>query len=164
MNLDILKQGEWYFHDLRVYYEDTDFSGVVYHSNYLKFAERGRTECLRSLDVHHSELAKLDPALAFVIADMSMVFHSPARIDEHIRVATRFTKIGAARLMAQQLILQMTEPKAPTVSDLNVDKDYRLLWSCELSAACVDFSGKPRRMPKDLIGDLQQHAAAQNVV
>lgn len=162
MDLKLLEQGEWYFHDLRVYYEDTDFSGVVYHSNYLKFAERGRTECLRRLNIHHSELAKLDPPLAFVVADMAMIFHAPARIDDHIRVATRFTKIGAARLLAQQLILQMILPKGVEAPRTGADIEYRLLWSCDMSAACVDFTGKPRRMPKALIGDLQKHALAQN--
>ena len=127
------------FHDkihrleLRVYYEDTDFSGVVYHVNYLKFAERGRSGFLRLAGVVHSDLLAQTPPLAFVVRAMKIDFVAPARIDDVLEVDTIFTTARGPRLTAVQTIRCAR----------------RLLWSAEIDAACIDLDGKPRRMPAD---------------
>src|SRR5690606_25476414 len=74
---------------VRVYYEDTDFSGNVYHAAYLKFFERGRTEFLREMGVHHSELAR--QGLAFAVRSMQIEFEAAAHIDDELLVETRVT-------------------------------------------------------------------------
>src|SRR5262245_15194040 len=71
---------------IRVYFEDTDFGGVVYHANYLKFCERGRSDYLRLLGIHHHRLE----GLSFVVRHMVCDFLKPARIDELLTVETRF--------------------------------------------------------------------------
>ena len=86
--------------NVRVYYEDTDFSGVVYHANYLKFAERGRSSFLRLAGVIHSDLLTHEPPLAFVVRGMNIEFVAPARIDDVLVVETIFT---AARARADRL-------------------------------------------------------------
>ena len=67
---------------VRVYYEDTDFTGIVYHANYLKFAERGRTNFLRLLDINHSMLIESDDPLYFVVYKMVSRFLGTAKIDD----------------------------------------------------------------------------------
>ncbi|RUT34657.1 tol-pal system-associated acyl-CoA thioesterase [Arsenicitalea aurantiaca] len=81
---------------VRVYFEDTDFSGNVYHAAYLKFCERGRTEWLRSLGMHHSELLKT--GIVFAVRAMTIDFLAPARIDDRLEIATRLETLGGARI------------------------------------------------------------------
>ena len=89
---------------IRVYYEDTDFSGLVYHTNYLKFMERGRTELLRSLSFTQSDLYDESGALAFVVKSMSLDFVRPARMDDLITVVTRSIEMrGASWRLAQEV-------------------------------------------------------------
>src|SRR5438270_9264259 len=77
-------------HVIRVYYEDTDFSGSVYHAPYLRFLERGRTELLRSLDIHQAAMLaeKADRAFGFVVRAMKIDFLKPARMDDVIAIDT----------------------------------------------------------------------------
>lgn len=87
---------------VRIYYEDTDFSGNVYHAAYLKFFERARTEWLRALGVHHSVLA-LD-GLAFAVRHMEIDFFKSAHIDDELVVTTELDSIGGARVVLDQAI------------------------------------------------------------
>lgn len=87
---------------VRIYYEDTDFSGFVYHAAYLKFFERGRTEFLRSLGIHHAELAQ--EGLAFAVRRMEIDFRQPASIDDALTVVTRVASASGARLTLEQVI------------------------------------------------------------
>ena len=87
---------------IRVYYEDTDFSGNVYHAAYLHFFERGRTEFLRSIGVHHSELAK--DGIAFAVRSMTIEFEAGAHIDDELEVETRVESVSGARLRLDQTI------------------------------------------------------------
>ena len=88
--------------EVRVYYEDTDFSGAVYHAAYLHFFERGRTEFLRDLGVHHSELAKI--GLAFAVRSMSIEFERAAHIDDLLTVTTTVDAASGARMQLSQVI------------------------------------------------------------
>ena len=87
---------------VRIYYEDTDFSGNVYHAAYLKFFERGRTEFLRDLGIHHFELAK--DGIAFAVRAMNIQFLGAAHIDDLLSVGTRVEAISGARLTLAQTI------------------------------------------------------------
>jgi acyl-CoA thioester hydrolase len=87
---------------VRVYYEDTDFSGNVYHAAYLHFFERGRTEFLRDIGVHHSQLAK--EGIAFAVRSMQIEFEAAAHIDDELEVTTRVESLSGARLHLDQQI------------------------------------------------------------
>ena len=87
---------------VRVYYEDTDFSGNVYHAAYLHFFERGRTEFLRDIGVHHSELVK--DGIAFAVRSMSIDFAAAAHIYDLLQVTTEVSSVTAARLTLRQTI------------------------------------------------------------
>lgn len=121
-------------------YEDTDFSGFVYHANYLKFAERGRSNFLRLAGVEHSALLEMDPPLAFVVGRMEMDFVAPARIDDCLLVETVFTQFRGARLVAEQSITRVA--------------DGQSIWQAHVLAACVDLGGRAKRMPKAMLNDL----------
>lgn len=120
---------------VRVYYEDTDFSGVVYHARYLHFFERGRTEALRALGVSHAELLSREEPLAFAVRKMTTHWISPARIDDLLDVSTRFREVKGARMMIDQEIRRGAAPIA----------------SAEVEAACMNLAGKPRRLPAALV-------------
>lgn len=126
-----------HFHELRVYYEDTDFSGLVYHASYLRFLERGRTEWLRALGVNQSDTHATE-ALAFVVRQMHIDFIKPAKMDDILRVETRLSLLGGASLTLHQRILrQETE-----------------LLTAEVKIAVVQ-NGVPKRLPLALRQTLQ---------
>ena len=87
---------------VRVYYEDTDFSGAVYHAAYLHFFERGRTEFLRAEGIHHSELAS--EGIAFAVRSMEIDFPRAAHIDDLLVVDTAVVEVSGARLTLDQSI------------------------------------------------------------
>jgi len=89
--------------DLRIYYEDTDFSGFVYHARYLHFFERGRTEALRDLGIDQRILFEADDGpFAFVVRHMTIDFRSPARMDDLVEVETSIARIAGASLVMDQ--------------------------------------------------------------
>jgi acyl-CoA thioester hydrolase len=97
---------------VRVYYEDTDFSGVVYHASYLRFLERGRTEFLRALGIGHRTIfAGADGEnLHFVVRAMSIQFIRPAHMDDSLWVETSIEALGGASIEMRQAILRDAEP------------------------------------------------------
>ncbi len=84
---------------VRVYYEDTDAAGIVYYANYLKFAERGRTELMRSLGIDHTR-TYADTGIVFTVRRLSVDYRLPGRLDDALTVETRITEIGAATLQS----------------------------------------------------------------
>ena len=112
---------------VRVYYEDTDFSGAVYHANYLKFCERGRSDCLRLLGIHHHEMHwhETEGRMGFVVRRMVCEFLKPARIDDLLEVHTRFRDMAGARMELRQEVVRQDE----------------LLFAAEVTVALVDASG-----------------------
>ena len=134
-------EGKVHVLPVRVYYEDTDFSGLVYHANYLKFCERGRSDCLRLLGVHHHELQRQQAgALGFVVRRMVCDFISPARIDEVLEVESRFVALSGARMEIAQA----------------VTRDGETLFQAVVTAALVDGQGRPRRFPEPVIAALSR--------
>ena len=113
----------------RVYFEDTDFSGLVYHARYLHFFERGRSDYLRLLGVHHNQLAT--DGLVFAVKTMMLDFKKPARIDDILTIATEPEAVGGARIRLQQTIR----------------RDETVLVTAGVEVALIDAAGKPRRLP-----------------
>ena len=96
---------------LRVYYEDTDAAGIVYHANYLKFMERGRTEWLRELGFEQSILVQLHEVV-FVVVNLNLHFKNPARLDQELVVRTSLNRLGAASIeLKQTLVTEDSEIK-----------------------------------------------------
>ena len=118
---------------IRVYYEDTDSGGIVYHSNYLKYAERARTEWLRDLGVQQRRWRE-ETGLGFAVTRCEVDFRRPARLDDLLDVDTRIIEIGGASLVAEQVIRREDDEVA------------RL----RLVVACIDKDGRPARLPQNL--------------
>ena len=95
---------------LRVYYEDTDSAGVVYHANYLRFAERARTEALREAGVAHAEMAALH-GLIFMVRRIKLDYLAPARLDDCLFVVTRPVALRAASVELCQSIFRSGEDR-----------------------------------------------------
>lgn len=95
--------------DIRVYYEDTDFSGFVYHAGYLRFLERGRTELLRALGVTQSTLHREEAGLVFVVARLTIDYLRPARMDDEIVVATSVVMARGPLVRMRQKVLRGEE-------------------------------------------------------
>ncbi len=93
---------------MRVYYEDTDAGGVVYHANYLRFCERGRTEMLRAIGIELGRLQAEDN-LVFVVHKGEISWHRPARLDDALTVETALTKMGRAKLSLRQVVRRERE-------------------------------------------------------
>jgi acyl-CoA thioester hydrolase len=123
--------------DIRVYYEDTDFSGNVYHSAYLHFLERGRTEFLRSIGVHHSELMR--EGIAFAVRSMSIEFDAAAHIDDVLTVETRVEQITPARLGLDQRIVRAGE----------------VITRAKVLVVAINAAGRPARMPRPILAGLR---------
>ena len=123
---------QFWQHNIRVYYEDTDFSGLVYHASYLRFLERGRTEVLRTFGIVQSQ-AHDGEALAFVVRHMVLDFIRPARMDDLIEVKTQISAVSGASLVMQQSIW----------------RDGACLLTAEVKIAVVR-GGKATRLPAEL--------------
>jgi acyl-CoA thioester hydrolase len=116
-----------------VYYEDTDAAGMVYHANYLKFAERGRSEMLRSLGFPHRKLGK-EEGVGFAVRRCVIEYLAPARLEDALIVDTTLTGVGAATLQVRQRISRGSE----------------LLADLDILVACIGRDGRPRRLPSAL--------------
>lgn len=103
-------QGGVHRYRLRVYFEDTDAGGIVYHARFLGFAERGRTELLRDLGVPHAELVR-DHNLIFVVRRVELDYSRPARLDDAIVVATEPVAMGGATVTLRQTFWREGEDK-----------------------------------------------------
>jgi acyl-CoA thioester hydrolase len=118
--------------EVRVYYEDTDFSGNVYHAAYLKFMERARTEFLRARGVHHFELAR--GGIAFAVRAMTIEFEAPAHIDDQLTVLTSPLAATGARLSLAQ----------------EVFRGHQRLVEARLVVVAITAAGRPARLPASI--------------
>jgi acyl-CoA thioester hydrolase len=116
----------------RVYFEDTDFSGRVYHARYLHFLERGRSDFLRLLGIHHRELA--EEGLGFAVTRVEIEFLLPAAIDDVVTVRTSAKEIGGARIGLRQEIFR---------------GDERLV-AASVTVALIGPKGRALRLPPDI--------------
>lgn len=116
----------------RVYFEDTDFSGRVYHARYLHFMERGRSDYLRLIGIHHRELAR--DGMAFAVRHMAIDFFEPAEIDDVLTVHTRRSVVSGARI----------------VLDQKVSRNETCLAAAKVTVALVGPAGRPLRLPAEI--------------
>lgn len=121
--------------DVRVYYEDTDFSGLVYHASHLRFMERGRTELLRSLGLHQRALLEgaAGARLFFVVRAMDIDFKRPALMDDLLTVESAVVDIGAAAVTLDQRVKRAGET----------------LVEARVKVACVE-NGRAKRLPPEV--------------
>ena len=127
-------------HPIRVYYEDTDFSGVVYHASYLRFMERGRTEFLRALGVAQGP-AQASDAPGFAVRAMAIEFLKPARMDDVLEIETCVTEVAGASIQMRQHVLRGAD----------------VLVAASVRVACVR-AGRAVRLPAGLHAKLLQIA------
>jgi acyl-CoA thioester hydrolase len=127
---------------VRVYYEDTDFSGIVYHANYLRFMERGRTNYLRLLGADHravfEQALEEAPGFAFVVRSMQIEFLKPARMDDVLDVVTVCEEVKGASMTLHQRILRKDELRT---DELLTEAHVRVAFVC---------GGRARPIPKAL--------------
>lgn len=95
--------------NFRVYYEDTDAMNVVYHGNYLRFAERGRTELLREAGFTHGELMAKE-GIAFAVVSMQIEYKAPARLDDLLALTSKITRVGNASMDMEQILTRDGQP------------------------------------------------------
>lgn len=142
-------EGLCYWLSSRVYYEDTDASGIVYHANYLRFLERARTEWLRAIDVHQDELRD-ECGVVFVITGMQIDYRRPAKFNDALMVSAVMKSYSKARMEFVQGVYRDEDANA-TVGELLVPATAQ--------AACIRVdNGRPTRFPALL---LERLAAAQ---
>ncbi|WP_339933395.1 YbgC/FadM family acyl-CoA thioesterase [uncultured Brevundimonas sp.] len=120
---------------VRVYYEDTDFTGLVYHANYVRYLERGRSDCLRLMGIGHADLLDGDQPMAFVVSTLELKFLKPARIDNALVVRTTYQAIKGPRLLIAQA----------------VERGGDVLCRAEVVAVCIHLDGRPCRPTRALV-------------
>ena len=124
---------------VRVYYEDTDFSGIVYHANYLRYFERGRSDFLRVAGIHHNELAAAADPTAFAVNKMELEFLRSARIDDALLVKTAFETMRGPRIFISQTI----------------EKAGEILVSAKVQVCCINLTGRAKKPPAMLLERLK---------
>jgi len=127
-------EGKTHILPLRVYYEDTDLSGVIYHANYLRYMERGRTEFFRSVGISKIEGLNAEEPTAWALRHAEIQFLRPGRMDDSLFVHTQLTGLSGARLLARQ----------------QTYADDQLLTDGRVEACIITLTGKPRRIPQDI--------------
>lgn len=116
---------------IRVYYEDTDAGGIVYHASYLRFAERGRTEMLRAGGFEHADLFK-EQGVAFAVVSLAINYKSPAKLDELLVVKSHISRLGGASMDMEQ----------------GVYRGGDLICEIKVTLVCIDKSLKAVRLPQ----------------
>ena len=130
---------------ISVYYEDTDLSGVVYHANYLRYMERGRTEFFRCAGISKMAGLEEDEPTAWTIRRIAVDYHRPARLDDAITVRSTLTAVSGARILAIQRVM---------CAGL-------LLVEGRIEACITTLTGKPRRLPKNVLETLAPYVTTQ---
>ncbi|MBU4436544.1 MAG: YbgC/FadM family acyl-CoA thioesterase [Alphaproteobacteria bacterium] len=121
---------------VRIYYEDTDFSGIVYHANYLRYFERGRSDFFRLIGISHTALAQADTA--FAIIRMELDFKRSARIDDALVVRTTYDSIKGPRLFVSQ----------------RITRGDALICQSAGVAVCITLDGRPRKPTAEMIAQM----------
>lgn len=128
---------------VRVYYEDTDFTGVVYHANYLRYFERGRSDFVRMIGISHQALLTLDPPTAFSALKIALEFLRAARVDDALLVKTTFDTVEGARLLISQSLWRGEEAIA----------------RAQVVVCCISLTGRAKRPPALLLQALDPYLA-----
>ena len=136
-------EGRAHFLPVRIYYEDTDFTGFVYHANYLRYFERGRSDFLRLAGVDHSALLAGAEPLGFAVSRIALDFLKPARIDDALSVDTAYETIKGPRIFIAQALRRGAD----------------ILVKAEVEACCISLTGRPRKPPALLLERLKPFLA-----
>lgn len=132
-------EGRVHLLPVRIYYEDTDFTGLVYHANYVRYCERGRSDFLRLAGVHHSLLLAEAEPLGFAVNKLNLEFLKPARIDDALIVRSMFETIKGPRIFITQ----------------EIERAGEILVRAEVQVCCISLTGKPKRPPGVLLDRLK---------
>lgn len=128
---------------VRVYYEDTDLSGVVYHANYLHFFERARTEWLRHLGYDQQRLLESEK-LAFTVASLDIKFRQPARLDDELDISVVVIRSGRASMQLQQTMTLRSQPDS-------------IIAQLECRVGCVEMDGfRPTAIPANINEEIKR--------
>ena len=122
---------------IRVYYEDTDSGGVVYHANYLKYAERSRTEMLRKYKIEQEKL-KIDFNIQFIVKNLFIEYYASAKLDDLLNIKSLIIQISSAKIIMEQSIFSKK----------------KLLAKINVTLGSVNLEGKPSRLPKFVLNIL----------
>ena len=123
--------------NVRVYYEDTDAGGVVYHANYLKYAERSRTEMLRKYKIEQ-EVLKNNYSIRFIVKDLFIEYSKAAILDDYLTIKSLIIKISSAKIKMEQEIYRKNT----------------LLAKINITLGSINLEGKPSRLPKFVLNIL----------
>ena len=123
--------------NVRVYYEDTDAGGVVYHSNYLIYAERSRTEMLRKYKIEQ-EVLKNNYSIRFIVKDLFIEYYKAAILDDYLTIKSLIIKISSAKIKMEQEIYRKNT----------------LLAKINITLGSINLEGKPSRLPKFVLNIL----------
>lgn len=139
---------------IRVYYEDTDAGGVVYHSNYLSFFERARTEWLRQLGYELDELLK-DDGILFVVRSLTCNYLKPAVFNDELFVSAEITRLGKTSIVFEQKIMRAAD-NDKTAGKQETGSACVTLAQGEVTVVSVDAAlFKPKRLPQNLMESIQ---------
>lgn len=128
-------EGREHLLPVRIYYEDTDFTGMVYHANYLRYFERGRSDFFRIAGISHTELLKLAEPTAFTLVRVEIDYRRAARVDDALLVHTTYDTIKGPRLMVSQRITRGEE----------------LIAEAHVQAVCIDLRGRAKKPPREMV-------------
>ena len=123
--------------NIRIYYEDTDAGGVVYHANYLKYAERSRTEMLRKYKIEQ-EILKNDYSIRFIVKDLFIEYYKAALLDDYLTIKSFIIKTSSAKIKMEQEIFRKN----------------KLLAKINITLGSINLEGKPSRLPKFVLNIL----------
>ena len=126
--------GTRYIFTVRVYFEDTDLSGIVYHANYLRFMERARSDMLRAVGIDQRGHHDTEQGV-YAVSDLHIKYRAPAKLDDDLTVASRVLKVSAATATIQQRVMRGDE----------------LLTQAEVTAAWLTTAGRPQRQPREWV-------------
>lgn len=126
---------------VRVYYEDTDFTGMVYHANYLRFFERGRSNHLRDAGISHQSLLNRPDPAAFTLTRVEVDYRKAARVEDVLRIRTRYMGTKGARIFFSQAAIRGEE----------------LVASAEITAVQIHADGRPRRPIPEVSAHLENY-------
>ncbi len=131
-------EGKSFVFPIRIYYEDTDLSGVVYHAGYLRFMERGRSEFLRAAGLRHQGMLDAEEPLVWAVRRLTIHYAKPARVDEALTVRTDVREVSGARMRLDQALWRGAER----------------LTEAEVEVCVITLEGRPRRIPSAIAAAL----------
>ncbi len=118
---------------IRVYYEDTDMGGIVYHANYLKYIERARSDWVKTLGIDQNNM-RADDGLIFAVRRVEAEYLAPALYDDELEVETTTQSVTGARLVMDQMVRRGAD----------------LLFSAQITIVCINQAGQPARLPANI--------------